>query len=131
MRCRCENTSVAVDFLGAVCPLQKILTLELIPCVVPLLLDMLQSSHERYWETALRILLIVLKGFGGLIRETTNGAHMSMGVNISLEQRLEKCKHAQESLLEIAPLVERITKQGGSVAGQANDVQCRLSDLTT
>jgi len=128
---RCENPSVTVDFMGVVSPLQKILTLELIPCLVPLLLELLQSSHEKYWETAFRVLLLVLKGLGGLIRETINGANMSMGVNISFEQRLEKCKNAQDSLLETLPLVERFTKPGSSVAAVAKDVQCRLSDLTT
>lgn len=122
---------MTVDFMGAISPLQKIVTLDLIPSLVPLLLDLLRSSHEKYWETALAILLLVLKGLGGLIRETINGANMSMGVNISLEQRLEKCKCAQDSLLEACPLVEKLTKAGGSVAGQANDVQHRLFDLTT
>ena len=128
---RCENTSVAVDFISAICPLQKILTLDLIPYLVPVVVEMLRSSHERYWETGLNVLGISLKSFCGVIRETINGATMRMGVNISLEQRFEKCRNAQESLLEAQPLVERLAKLDSSVAEQAKDVQCRLADLTT
>lgn len=128
---RCENPSVIVDFFGTVSSLQKIMTLELIPFLTPLITELLYGTHEKYWETALKILTLVLKGFGGLIRETINGANMSMGVNISLEQRLEKCRTAQESLLEVLPLVERISKNGGNLSQQATDVQCRLSNLTT
>lgn len=111
--------------------MQKLLTLELVPSLVPLFENMMQTDHEKYWTVALKLLLQLLKGFGGTIRETINGSNMSIGVNLAFEQRHEKCKMAQECLLEIRPIVEKIGSGHGEVGVLARDISGRLSDLTT
>eukprot|EP00210_Caulerpa_lentillifera_P000489 g472.t1 len=126
-----DNPSVSVDFFEAGVPLQKLLTLELIPSLVPLFVDMMETDHEKYRSVALKLLLKLLKGFGGTIRETINGSNMSIGVNLAFEQRHEKCKMAQECLLEIQPIVDKIKRAHGEVGILARDIHGRLTDLTT
>lgn len=125
--------STSVDFFNAIKTKVGIWTLDIIPYVCPLILDMLESDHERYWKTSLDILSILLKNFGQLIHDTTTVVTTRntrrLGVDLSFDERLEKCNHAKGCLEDIDKRFEFLCKKTGVLGMQAREIKGLLSDL--
>ncbi|CAD7704236.1 unnamed protein product, partial [Ostreobium quekettii] len=126
---RCGDPSVVTDFLDAVGPKNGAFTLELIPEVTPSIDELVLSQHQRYRETALATLSTLLRSFGPVIHETTCSNLGSLGVDLSFEQRLEKCHSAKMSLQELVPKLERLEARQGLHGRQAKELRRRISNL--
>eukprot|EP00803_Ostreobium_quekettii_P002702 evm.model.scf_775.5 EVM.evm.TU.scf_775.5 scf_775:43867-49059(+) len=126
---RCGDTSVVTDLLDAVGAKNGVFSLELIPDVVPSIDELVISQHQKYRETALATLSTLLRNFGPIIHETTSSTLGSLGVDLSFEQRLEKCNSAKMSLQELVPKLEKLESRQGLHGRQAKDLRRRISDL--
>ena len=119
---------MVVDFLNMANAKKGALTLELIPEIVPSVGALLDSPHKRYRDSALGTLSAVLRNFGHLIRETLH-ASPNLGVDISFEERQEKCEAAKTSLEEILPQLQRCETQPGMSARKARELRKKIEEL--
>lgn len=103
--------------------------LELIPDVVASIEELVDSKHKKFRETAFATLSMLLRNFGRVIRDTTSSRVSSLGVNLSFEQRQEKCQSAKMSLQEMLPKLGKMEHGPGMHGRKARDLQRRIRDL--
>lgn len=90
--CKCNDPAVAVDVLNrAQIKSAKDFTLDVAVEFLPMMQEMLNSRYEDYVVVALETVGILLKGFSSLIKMTRATAQGRDQVDISKEERLEKC----------------------------------------
>mmetsp|Transcript_12525 Transcript_12525/g.27006 ORF Transcript_12525/g.27006 Transcript_12525/m.27006 type:complete len:729 (+) Transcript_12525:243-2429(+) len=119
---RCGDATVGADLLaGMISRRDYTCTLELVPDIVPVLEKVLSLPSDRHVQVALEMGNIIYKSFGQLIKDTC--ANQSRAVDISYEQRLEKCNLARTALQGLATKLAHVAKTGGdTVAVRAQDL---------
>ncbi len=88
-----NDASVVVDVLNSLLTSSVTATFTLDVCItlLPLLQDLLSSQYEEYVVTSLKTVQLLATSFGNLIKSTLE-APPSGGVDLSREERTEKCK---------------------------------------
>ncbi|KAL1434207.1 hypothetical protein MTO96_011849 [Rhipicephalus appendiculatus] len=107
-----NDQSTLVDILNIVVLRPQIWTLDMCQTILPAIFDLLQSKYESYMSTGCACLRILLKNFASIIK-TNITAPPGVGVDISREERYNKCMSCYNQLLSIRSfLLKRQTMQG-------------------
>ncbi|KAK3562073.1 hypothetical protein QTP86_027177, partial [Hemibagrus guttatus] len=86
-----NDLSVVVDILNIINLKPSLWKLDTCMTILPQLEELLQSKYESYMQTGCTSLKLILKRFWPLISDTLT-APPSVGVDITREERLQKCK---------------------------------------
>lgn len=107
-----NDLSIIVDLLGVITNRPGIWNLDLCVSLLPRIYDLLQSKYELYMTVGCDALRLILRTFTPVIKTNINSSS-SVGVDISREERYNKCVKCYQSLLSIrAFLLKRQTMQG-------------------
>ncbi|XP_018431155.1 PREDICTED: katanin p80 WD40 repeat-containing subunit B1-like [Nanorana parkeri] len=107
-----NDLSVVVDMLNIINQKASLWKLDLCLTVLPQIDRLLQSKYESYVQTGCVSLKLVLQRFLPLITDTL-AAPPSVGVDISREERLAKCKMCYKHLRSLWSLVKSRASQSG------------------
>uniref|UniRef100_A0A8C2TJT4 Katanin p80 WD40 repeat-containing subunit B1 n=1 Tax=Coturnix japonica TaxID=93934 RepID=A0A8C2TJT4_COTJA len=100
-----NDLSVVVDLLNIVNQTASLWKLDLCTVVLPQIEKLLQSKYESYVQTGCTSLKLILQRFLPLITDIL-AAPPSVGVDISREERLHKCKLCYKQLKNISNIVK-------------------------
>ncbi|XP_064467024.1 katanin p80 WD40 repeat-containing subunit B1-like isoform X2 [Ornithodoros turicata] len=107
-----NDLSVIVDIFSVIAIRPQIWNLNMCQMTLPAIYDLLQSKYESYMSVGCLCLRVILKHFGPTIK-TNITAPPGVGVDISREERYNKCMSCYNQLLSIrAFLLKRQTMQG-------------------
>lgn len=121
-----EDAAIMADFLRALPQRDDFITLDLCTAMLPYLIELLNHSQkEDYLFLALSMTQKLVKGFGLMIK-TTREAPPAKGVDISKEERLEKCQSCYQSLVTIQHLIVPLTRRSGTIGKNAKDLASML-----
>ncbi|XP_036608605.1 katanin p80 WD40 repeat-containing subunit B1 isoform X2 [Trichosurus vulpecula] len=104
-----NDLSVVVDLLNIVNQKASLWKLDLCTTVLPQIEKLLQSKYESYVQTGCTSLKLILQRFLPLITDIL-AAPPSVGVDISREERLHKCRLCYKQLKNISHFIK--TKSG-------------------
>ncbi|CAJ0966739.1 unnamed protein product, partial [Ranitomeya imitator] len=126
-----NDLSVVVDLLNIINQKASLWKLDLCLTVLPQIdKKLLQSKYESYVQTGCVSLRLILQRFLPLISETLS-APPSVGVDITREERLMKCKLCYKLLKGLSVLVAgRVSQSGrnGSTFRELQLLMCRLDE---
>ncbi|NWJ00442.1 KTNB1 protein, partial [Crypturellus undulatus] len=112
LKCLTFNSAVAINDLSVVVDLLNIVNqkaslwkLDLCTIVLPQIEKLLQSKYESYVQTGCTSLKLILQRFLPLITDIL-AAPPSVGVDITREERLHKCKLCYKQLKNISNIVK-------------------------
>uniref|UniRef100_A0A8C0EN65 Katanin p80 WD40 repeat-containing subunit B1 n=1 Tax=Bubo bubo TaxID=30461 RepID=A0A8C0EN65_BUBBB len=100
-----NDLSVVVDLLNIVNQKASLWKLDLCTVVLPQIEKLLQSKYESYVQTGCTSLKLILQRFLPLITDILT-AQPSVGVDITREERLHKCKLCYKQLKNISNIVK-------------------------
>ncbi|KAI6077458.1 Katanin p80 WD40-containing subunit B1 [Aix galericulata] len=100
-----NDLSVVVDLLNIVNQKASLWKLDLCTVVLPQIEKLLQSKYESYVQTGCTSLKLILQRFLPLITDML-AAPPSVGVDITREERLHKCKLCYKQLKNISNIVK-------------------------
>lgn len=120
-----EDTAVTVEVLRMLPHREDYLTLDLCTALLPLMIDLFNFTYEDYLLQALAWTSRLVKAFGHVIK-TTREAPLAKGVDITKEERLEKCHLCHGNLITIHHLVAPLSRRSGSVGSNAKDLAALL-----
>ncbi|CAG2161528.1 unnamed protein product [Oppiella nova] len=107
-----EDQSVIVDILNVITLKPAVWTLDMCQILLPCIQDLLQSKYESYMSVGCAALKLILKQFAPTIK-TNITAPPGIGVDISREERYNKCMGCYNHLLSVrAFILKRQTLQG-------------------
>mmetsp|Transcript_41595 Transcript_41595/g.98614 ORF Transcript_41595/g.98614 Transcript_41595/m.98614 type:complete len:687 (-) Transcript_41595:207-2267(-) len=124
---RCQDQSVAADLLGVVGKQQDAFKLEHCGEVLPILDDLLASTHDQWQLVAAETCANLLKSYGQIIRSTFS-AVSGIGPDMAMEARREKCTNAKNAIQSIMPRLTTLSGGAGEVALKA---QSLLEEIKT
>eukprot|EP00850_Spirogloea_muscicola_P000151 SM000001S04553 [mRNA] locus=s1:963523:968225:+ [translate_table: standard] len=105
---RMQDDAIVVDVLEQK---GKQLDLEWGTLILPLLLGLLNSPHERHVKVGIAGLASLWRSFGGMITASTVAASPP-GVDIHAEERQERCQNCLEGFKEVALRLTELAKRG-------------------
>ncbi|XP_073515953.1 katanin p80 WD40 repeat-containing subunit B1 isoform X2 [Phyllobates terribilis] len=123
-----NDLSVVVDLLNIINQKASLWRLDLCLTVLPQIDKLLQSKYESYVQTGCVSLKLLLQRFLPLISETLS-APPSVGVDITREERLMKCKLCYKQLKGLCALVSGRASQSGRYGSAFRELQLLLSGL--
>ncbi|XP_053126899.1 katanin p80 WD40 repeat-containing subunit B1 isoform X2 [Hemicordylus capensis] len=100
-----NDLSVVVDLLNIVNQKASLWKLDLCTVVLPQIEKLLQSKYESYVQTGCTSLKLILQRFLPLITDIL-AAPPSVGVDISREERLHKCRLCYKQLKNISNIIK-------------------------
>ncbi|XP_044290111.1 katanin p80 WD40 repeat-containing subunit B1 isoform X2 [Varanus komodoensis] len=100
-----NDLSVVVDLLNIVNQKASLWKLDLCTIVLPQIEKLLQSKYESYVQTGCTSLKLILQRFLPLITDIL-AAPPSVGVDISREERLHKCRLCYKQLKNISNVIK-------------------------
>ncbi|CAH1448420.1 unnamed protein product [Lactuca virosa] len=116
---------VQADVVNVLMERMDSLTLDLFSCLLPVLLDLLDSNTERHISVSLQLLLKLVAVFGPVVSSTIS-APPAVGVDLHAEKRLESCNQCHIQLQKIHKCLPSIIKRGGLVARCAQELNIIL-----
>ncbi|KAG8562297.1 hypothetical protein GDO81_015636 [Engystomops pustulosus] len=123
-----NDLSVVVDLLNIINLKGSLWKLDLCLTVLPQIDKLLQSKYESYVQTGCVSLKLLLQRFLPLITDTLS-APPSVGVDISREERLMKCKLCYKQLKSLYGLVKSRASQSGRYGSAFRELQLLMSGL--
>lgn len=119
------NTSLVVDVVGIIILRPKLWTLEICQLLLPIIINdlLMQTRHEYYVEVALKALRLILTHFSSVIKSTLESLKHSnklVGVDLSREDRINKCLTCYKHLVEAHSIV------AARGSGRRETSQCKL-----
>lgn len=117
-----DDVAIMVDFLRALPQRDDFFTLDLCTAMLPTLIELLNHTQkDEYLFLGLSITLKLVKLFGNLIKSTRD-APAAKGVDLSKEERLEKCNSCHANLVTIQHLIVPLGRRSGTVGKNAKDL---------
>ncbi|XP_066439351.1 katanin p80 WD40 repeat-containing subunit B1 isoform X2 [Eleutherodactylus coqui] len=123
-----NDLSVVVDLLNIINQKASLWNLDLCLTVLPQIDKLLQSKYESYMQTGCVSLKLILQRFLSLILETLL-APPSVGVDISREERLTRCKLCYKNLKSLYVLVKSRAAQSGRYGSTFRELQLLMAGL--
>lgn len=122
------NSSLVVDVLSVIILRPKLWTLEICQLVLPIIInDLLMqkaSPYEYYIEVAIKSLRLILTHFSGVIKSTLESQKDSrsaaIGVDLSREDRINKCLSCYKLLVEARSLIARRLASSNTITSTTN-----------
>jgi len=108
-----NDQSVLVDLLTVITLRPSIWNLDLCTALLPPLEKLLQSKYEMYITVGCDAMKLILKNFGSVIKSNIDSPIQTVGVDISREERHNKCMECYKDLVKIRSLIlKRQAMQG-------------------
>ncbi|KAM9460640.1 katanin p80 WD40 repeat-containing subunit B1 isoform 1-T2 [Clarias gariepinus] len=123
-----NDLSIVVDILNIINLKPPLWKLDTCLSILPQLEELLQSKYESYVQTGCMSLKLILKRFWPLISETLT-APPSVGVDITREERLQKCKACYKQLKKLKNIVKNRADQVGRHGSTFRELQLLMAPL--
>uniref|UniRef100_A0A8I3WAJ8 Katanin p80 WD40 repeat-containing subunit B1 n=1 Tax=Callithrix jacchus TaxID=9483 RepID=A0A8I3WAJ8_CALJA len=123
-----NDLSVVVDLLNIVNQKASLWKLDLCTTVLPQIEKLLQSKYESYVQTGCTSLKLILQRFLPLITDML-AAPPSVGVDISREERLHKCRLCYKQLKSISGLVKSKSGLSGRHGSTFRELHLLMASL--
>uniref|UniRef100_A0A8K9WRH2 Katanin p80 WD40 repeat-containing subunit B1 n=1 Tax=Oncorhynchus mykiss TaxID=8022 RepID=A0A8K9WRH2_ONCMY len=123
-----KDLSIVVDILNIVNLKPSLWKLDLCTSILPQIEELLQSKYESYMQTGCTSLKLILKRFWPLISDTLT-APPSVGVDITREERHQKCKACYKLLKNLSDLVKNKADQVGRHGSTFKELQLLMAPL--
>ncbi|KAM9408631.1 katanin p80 WD40 repeat-containing subunit B1-like isoform 2-T4 [Pholidichthys leucotaenia] len=123
-----NDLSIVVDILNIINQQPSLWRLDLCPTVLPQIDALLQSKYESYIQTGVTTLKLVMRHFWVLISDTLK-ATPSVGVDITREERHQKCRSCCEQLKNLNNLVKKKAAQVGRHGSTFRELQLLMVPL--
>lgn len=123
-----NDLSVVVDLLNIVNQKASLWKLDLCTTVLPQIEKLLQSKYESYVQTGCTSLKLILQRFLPLITDIL-AAPPSVGVDISREERLHKCRLCYKQLKSISNLVKSKSGLSGRHGSAFRELHLLMASL--
>ncbi|TSM20265.1 Katanin p80 WD40 repeat-containing subunit B1 [Bagarius yarrelli] len=123
-----NDLSIVVDILNIINIKPSLWKLDTCMSVLPQLEELLQSKYESYMQTGCTSLKVILKRFWPLISDTLS-APPSVGVDITREERLQKCKTCYKQLKNLSNVVKNRAEQVGRHGSTFKELQLLMAPL--
>ncbi|XP_075214127.1 katanin p80 isoform X2 [Lycorma delicatula] len=108
-----NDTAVIVDLLTVITMRPGLWNLDLCVVLLPAIYNLLQSKFEMYMTVGCDALRLILRNFSSVIKSNILSSSPTVGVDISREERYNKCVKCYNSLVSIrAFLLKRQTVPG-------------------
>ncbi|CAM8904090.1 unnamed protein product [Rhodiola kirilowii] len=119
------DQSVQADVVSVLAEKMEILNLDLFSCLLPVLVELLDSTIERHITVSLELLVKLVAVFGPIIFATASGPP-SVGVDLHAEERREWCHQCFTQLQKIQQMLPSLIRRGGVVARSAQELNLVL-----
>ncbi|XP_063439262.1 katanin p80 WD40 repeat-containing subunit B1-like isoform X2 [Mytilus trossulus] len=123
-----RDPSVIVDLLNVLNLKTGLWNLDLCSSLLPQVKDLLNSKYESHAESACNALKIILRNFGPVIKSNITSAP-SIGVDLSREERIQKCNACYNFLSEIRITLEKKQSVSGKLGNLYKEVQILMSTM--
>ncbi|XP_052061329.1 katanin p80 WD40 repeat-containing subunit B1-like isoform X2 [Mytilus californianus] len=123
-----RDPSVIVDLLNVLNLKTGLWNLDLCSSLLPQVKDLLNSKYESHAEAACHALKIILRNFGPVIKSNITSAP-SIGVDLSREERIQKCNACYNFLSEIRITLEKKQSVSGKLGNLYKEVQILMSTM--
>ncbi|KAM4614153.1 katanin p80 WD40 repeat-containing subunit B1 [Discoglossus pictus] len=123
-----NDLSVVVDLLNIINQKASLWKLDLCTAVLPQIEKLLQSKYESYVQTGCLSLKLILQRFLPIITDTL-AAPPSVGVDISREERLSKCKACYKQLRILSQMVKSRASQSGRHGSAFQELHLLMAGL--
>ncbi|XP_035274271.1 katanin p80 WD40 repeat-containing subunit B1 [Anguilla anguilla] len=123
-----NDLSIVVDILNIVNLKPSLWKLDLCTAILPQIEVLLQSKYESYVQTGCTSLKLILKRFWPLISDTLT-APPSVGVDITREERHQKCKTCYKQLKNLSNMVKNKAGQVGRHGSAFRELQLLMAPL--
>ncbi|PAA85585.1 hypothetical protein BOX15_Mlig018822g1 [Macrostomum lignano] len=97
-----QDSAVLIDLLNVLTANQSLWTLDISAALLPAIRDLFNSKHASYVETGATAALLVLRQFSTLIKSTLSAHGLSPGVDLSREDRAQRCRVCYDCLMQIS-----------------------------
>ncbi|KAF2353451.1 Katanin p80 subunit C-terminal, partial [Trinorchestia longiramus] len=109
------DQSALVDLLNVINLRPFIWNLDIVTSLLPSVSQLLQSKHESYVTVGCNSLKLMLRNFGSMIKSNMHGPVHSVGVDISREERRNKCIESYNMMMSIRALVQKRQTLSGTL----------------
>uniref|UniRef100_A0A8D1DZL1 Katanin p80 WD40 repeat-containing subunit B1 n=1 Tax=Sus scrofa TaxID=9823 RepID=A0A8D1DZL1_PIG len=123
-----NDLSVVVDLLNIVNQKASLWKLDLCTTILPQIEKLLKSKYESYVQTGCTSLKLILKRFLPLITDML-AAPPSVGVDISREERLHKCRLCYKQLKSISGFVKSKSSLSGRHGSAFRELHLLMASL--
>ncbi|KAG7327783.1 hypothetical protein KOW79_009389 [Hemibagrus wyckioides] len=123
-----NDLSIVVDILNIINLKPSLWKLDTCMTILPQLEELLQSKYESYMQTGCTSLKLILKRFWPLISDTLT-APPSVGVDITREERLQKCKACYKQLKNLSNIVKNRAEHVGRHGSTFKELQLLMAPL--
>ncbi|XP_077942240.1 katanin p80 WD40 repeat-containing subunit B1 isoform X2 [Gasterosteus aculeatus] len=123
-----NDLSIVVDILNIINLQPSLWRLDLCTTTLPQIDQLLHSKYESYIQTGCTSLKLIMKHFWTLISETLK-ATPSVGVDITREERHQKCRAICKQLKNLSNLVENKALQVGRHGSAFRELQLLMAPL--
>ncbi|XP_044060088.1 katanin p80 WD40 repeat-containing subunit B1 [Siniperca chuatsi] len=123
-----NDLSIVVDILNIINLQPSLWKLDLCTSILPQIDKLLQSKYESYMQTGCTSLKLIMKHFWMLISDTLK-ATPSVGVDITREERHQKCRMCCKQLRNLSNLVKNKAAQVGRHGSVFKELQLLMVPL--
>nr|XP_033797615.1 katanin p80 WD40 repeat-containing subunit B1 isoform X2 [Geotrypetes seraphini] len=123
-----NDLAVVVDLLNIINQKASLWKLDMCTSVLPQIEKLLLSKYESYVQTGCTSLKMILQRFLPLITESLS-APPSVGVDISREERLMKCKMCYKQLQALSSMVKNKAGQSGRHGSAFRELHLLMAGL--
>ena len=109
------DQSSLLDLLNIINQRPSIWNLDIVTMLLPSVSQLLQSKHESYVTVGCNALKLMLKHFGSMIKSNMHGPVHTVGVDISREERRNKCIESYDMMMSIRALVQKRQALSGNL----------------
>jgi len=108
-----NDQSVIVDLLSVIVLRPSIWNLDICNILLPSIGQLLLSKYESYVNNSAAAMKLILKNFATVIKSNIDNPNTAVGVDISKEERANKCMECYKELVKIrSGILKRQTMQG-------------------
>jgi len=122
-----SDLSVFVDIMNVLILKQALWSLDLCGVIIPQLKSLFSSNYETYVETASSSLKLMLKNFSQLIKSTLSTPPGAIGVDLSREERYNKCEKCYKGLKDIRQLIVERAHTSGRIGTLCRELNIALN----
>ncbi|XP_045888276.1 katanin p80 WD40 repeat-containing subunit B1 isoform X2 [Micropterus dolomieu] len=123
-----NDLSIVVDILNIINLQPSLWKLDLCTTILPQIDKLLQSKYESYMQTGCTSLKLIMKHFWMLISDTLK-ATPSVGVDITREERHQKCRACCKQLKNLSNMVKNKAAQVGRHGSVFKELQLLMAPL--
>ncbi|XP_029001074.1 katanin p80 WD40 repeat-containing subunit B1 [Betta splendens] len=123
-----NDLSIVVDILNIINLQPTLWKLDICTVILPQIDKLLQSKYESYMQTGCTSLKLIMKHFWVLISDTLK-ATPSVGVDISREERHQKCRMCCKQLKNLSNVVKNKAEQVGRHGSTFRELQLLMVPL--